>query len=255
MVRNPDISRRKPMIETIHLKKTYGKVTALKDVSFMADDGRITGLLGPNGAGKSTTLRSIYGLIQLDEGSANVDGFNTAEKPMEARQRLGVLPDKRGLYPRLTAWENIQYFGRLHGLNGNYLEKKIEELVKLLDMKEFAHRKTKGFSTGQQLKVNLARSLVHNPPNILLDEPTNGLDVMSTRILRDFIRRLSEEGKCVILSTHIMQEVTALCDDIIIIANGQVMAEGNPDTLLKQSGKSNLEDAFIRIIGSGEGLM
>ncbi|MBN1551400.1 ATP-binding cassette domain-containing protein [bacterium] len=243
------------MIETLHLQKKFGDVIALKDVTFNAENGSITGLLGPNGAGKSTTLRSIYGLIQLNSGIAKVDGFNTAEKPLEARQRLGVLPDKRGLYPRLTAWENIQYFGRLHGINGNDLEEKIENLVNLLDMKDFVHRKTKGFSTGQQLKVNLARALVHDPPNILLDEPTNGLDVMSTRTLRDFIRRLSEEGKCVILSTHIMQEVSALCDHIVIISQGQVMADGKPETLLAQSGKSNLEDAFIQIIGSGEGLM
>lgn len=243
------------MIETVHLHKKFGPVTALHDVSFTAENGIITGLLGPNGAGKSTTLRAIYGLIELNSGKAEVDGFNTAENPVEARSRLGALPDKRGLYPRLTAWENIEYFGRLHGLNGKKLDKSIENLVELLDMKEFAHRRTKGFSTGQQLKVNIARSLIHNPPNVLLDEPTNGLDVMSTRTLRTLIRRLCDEGKCILLSTHIMQEVSALCEKIVIISHGEVKASGPPMDLLKESGEQNLEDAFIQFIGSGEGLM
>ncbi|MFC1849871.1 ATP-binding cassette domain-containing protein [candidate division CSSED10-310 bacterium] len=243
------------MIETVQLHKKYDAVTALHDVSFTAENGCITGLLGPNGAGKSTTLRAIYGLIKLDHGKAAVDGFNTAENPVEARSRLGALPDKRGLYPRLTARENIQYFGRLHGMNGSDLDKKIERLIDLLDMKEFAHRRTLGFSTGQQLKVNIARALIHDPPNVLLDEPTNGLDVMSTRALRTLILRLCDEGKCVLLSTHIMQEVSALCQNIVIIANGKVNAAGPPDVLLAETGEENLEDAFIQIIGSGEGLM
>jgi len=243
------------MIETVHLHKKYGSVTALHDVSFTADHGHITGLLGPNGAGKSTTLRSLYGLIQLDGGQALVDGYDAAKHPVEARQKLGALPDKRGLYPRLTALENIRYFGQLHGMNGTNLDGKIEKLVNLLDMKDFVHRKTRGFSTGQQLKVNIARALIHDPPNILLDEPTNGLDVMTTRTLRMLIQRLAGEGKCILLSTHIMQEVSALCDHIVIISDGQVKAEGKPGILLKQSGQKDLEDAFIQIIGSGEGLM
>ena len=243
------------MIETIHLQKKFGSVTALKDVTFKAENGCITGLLGPNGAGKSTTLRALYGLIQLDGGQAKVDGYDAAVKPVDARKKLGALPDKRGLYPRLTAWENIAYFGRLHGMNGGGLSEKIDNLVSLLDMQDFIHRRTQGFSTGQQLKVNIARALIHDPPNILLDEPTNGLDVMSTRTLRALIKRLCDNGKCILLSTHIMQEVSALCEYIVIIAGGEVKAAGRSDTLLKQTGESDLEDAFINIIGSGEGLM
>lgn len=243
------------MIEVQGLSKSFGKVQAVKDVSFSARDGQITGLLGPNGAGKSTTLRMLYTLLKPDNGSAQIDGFDVRQNPIEVQKRIGVLADARGLYPRLTSRENIRYYGRLHGLEGEPLEKQINLLVTLLDMQSIADRKTEGFSTGEKLKVAIARTLVHNPQNVLLDEPTNGLDVMSTRAMRQFILRLREEGKCVLFTSHIMQEVAALCDQIVIISQGSVSANGTPADLRKQTGKENLEDAFVAAIGSEEGLM
>lgn len=242
------------MIEVKELHKSFGKVTALKDVSFHAADSCITGLLGPNGAGKTTTLRIIYTILHPDRGSASVDGFDTVKEPLKVRERIGALPDSHGLYPRLTARENIRYFGRLHGLRGEALEKSIDNLIRLLDMQDIAERRTEGFSSGQRVKVAIARALVHDPKNVLLDEPTVGLDVMSTRAMRTFIGRLREEGKCVLFSSHIMQEVSALCDHIIIVSNGEVVASGTPDTLRAQTGQENLEDAFVAAIGSEEGL-
>lgn len=243
------------MIEVQGLSKSFGKVQAVKGVSFAARDGQITGLLGPNGAGKSTTLRMLYTLLKPDNGSAQIDGFDVRQNPIEVQKRIGVLADARGLYPRLTSRENIRYYGRLHGMEGEALEKQITSLVTLLDMQSIADRKTEGFSTGEKLKVAIARTLVHNPQNVLLDEPTNGLDVMSTRAMRQFILRLREEGKCVLFTSHIMQEVAALCDQIVIISQGSVSANGSPADLRKQTGKENLEDAFVAAIGSEEGLM
>ncbi len=243
------------MIQVQGLSKTFGKVKAVQDVSFSAPDGQITGLLGPNGAGKSTTLRMLYTLLKPESGSAQIDGFDVRQSPLEVQSRIGVLADARGLYSRLTSRENIRYFGRLHGLSGEALEKQINSLMVLLDMQSIADRKTEGFSTGEKLKVAIARTLVHNPQNVLLDEPTNGLDVMSTRAMRQFILRLREEGKCVLFTSHIMQEVAALCDQIVIISQGTVSANGSPNDLRKQTGKENLEDAFVAVIGSEEGLV
>jgi sodium transport system ATP-binding protein len=176
------------------------------------------------------------------------------ETPLEVQSHIGVLSDAQGLYPRLTTRENIRYFGLLHGLNGETLERQIDQLIDMLDMQSIADRKTEGFSTGERLKVAIARALVHDPRNVLLDEPTNGLDVKSTRAMRQFIRRLREAGKCILLTSHIMQEVAALCDHIVIISGGTVAAQGSPAELLRQTGKDNLEDAFIEAIGSEEGL-
>ncbi|MEK7786272.1 MAG: ATP-binding cassette domain-containing protein [Chloroflexota bacterium] len=243
------------MIEVSHLHKSFGKVVAVQDVSFTAPDGQITGLLGPNGAGKTTTLRVLYTVLKPDRGTAAVDGYDAVTAAPEVQRRIGALADNRGLYLRLTARENIRYFGRLQGLNGETLEKNIEDLIKLLDMQEFADRRTDGFSQGQRLKVAIARALVHGPRNVLLDEPTNGLDVMSTRAMRAFIRRLRDEGNCVLFSSHIMQEVAALCDNIVVIARGQVVANGAPDELRRATGQANLEDAFVAAIGTDEGLM
>lgn len=242
------------MIEAMQLHKQFGSVVAVEQVSFRAADGQITGLLGPNGAGKTTTLRILYTLMKPDQGTARVDGFDVVREQRAVQQRIGVLPDRQGLYPRLTARENIRYYGRLHGLKGEGLERNLEALVQLLDMQEFADRRTEGFSQGQRLKVAIARALVHQPNNVLLDEPTNGLDVMSTRAMRTLIRRLRDEGKCVLFSSHIMQEVSALCDNIVVIAHGEVVAEGTPDSLRHRTGQSNLEDAFVAAIGSKEGL-
>lgn len=242
------------MIQVQGLSKSFGKVKAVQNVSFSAPDGQITGLLGPNGAGKSTTLRMLYTLLKPNSGSAQIDGFDVGQSPLEVQRRIGVLADARGLYPRLTTRENIRYYGRLHGLSGEALETQIQSLMKILDMQSIADRQTEGFSTGEKLKVAIARALVHNPRNVLLDEPTNGLDVMSTRAMRQFILHLREEGKCVLFTSHIMQEVAALCDQIVIISHGEVSATGSPDDLRRQTGQENLEDAFVAAIGSEEGL-
>jgi sodium transport system ATP-binding protein len=242
------------MIQVQGLSKSFGEVRAVQDVSFFAPDGQITGLLGPNGAGKSTTLRMLYTLLTPDSGSAQVDGFDIRRSALEVQRRIGVLADARGLYPRLTSRENIRYYGRLQGLQGEALEKQIQTLMRLLDMETIIDRRTEGFSTGEKLKVAIARALVHAPKNVLLDEPTNGLDVMSTRAMRQFIVRLRDDGRCVLFTSHIMQEVAALCDQIVIISRGEVSATGSPDDLRKQTGQENLEDAFVAAIGSEEGL-
>lgn len=242
------------MIKVTELSKSFGEVRAVQSVSFAAPNGQITGLLGPNGAGKSTTMRMIAGILQPDSGTACVDEFDVRQDRVAAQKQLGVLPDKRGIYQRLTTRENIAYYGRLHGLTGKTLAERIDYLIDLLDMTDIAQRQTEGFSTGQKVKVAIARSLVHNPPNIMLDEPTQGLDVMSTRAMREVIRQLRQAGHTVLFSSHIMQEVASLCDNIVIIAQGRVVAQGSPDALRQQTGKSDLEDAFVSIIGSGEGL-
>ena len=242
------------MIEVKNLHKAFGPVLAVADVSFVAADGAITGLLGPNGAGKTTTLRMLYTLLRPDQGTACVDGHEVRQATLEVQRCIGALPDARGLYPRLTARENIRYYGRLHGLKGQALEQSIDRLIRLLDMADLANRRAEGFSTGERLKVAIARALVHGPQNVLFDEPTNGLDVMSTRAMRDFIRRLRDDGKCVLFSSHIMQEVAALCDHIVIIHHGKVVADGSPDALRQSTGLENLEDAFVQVIGSEEGL-
>ena len=246
------------MIEIRDLRKSFkaktGTVTAVDGVSFSARDGEITGLLGPNGAGKTTTLRMLYTLMTPDTGQVLVDGVDVARDAQAVRRNLGVLPDARGVYKRLTARENIAYFGRLHGMDEATIARRAEELVGALDMADFAARRTEGFSQGQRTKTAIARALVHQPRNVILDEPTNGLDVMTTRAMRGFLRRLREEGRCVLFSSHIMQEVAALCDRIVVIAKGRVVAQGSADELRAQTGEANLEDAFVKVIGSDEGL-
>jgi sodium transport system ATP-binding protein len=242
------------MIELTDVAKSFGAVHALRGVSFRAENGKITGVLGPNGAGKTTALRILYTVLQQDSGRASVDGFDTLEAPREVQKRIGVLPDAHGLYPRLTSRENVRYFGKLHGLSGESLEREIDALVRLLDMEDIADRRTEGFSTGQRVKVAIARALVQRPRNVLLDEPTSGLDVPSTRAMREFIRRLRDEGVAVVFSSHIMQEVSALCDHIVVLSRGAVTASGSPDELRRLTGKDSLEDAFVSAIGSEEGL-
>ena len=249
------------MIVAEHLRKTFpgkGKqaapVVAVDDVSFTAHDGQITGLLGPNGAGKTTTMRMLYTLMRPETGRVLVDGIDVAADANAVRRSLGVLPDARGVYKRLTARENIAYFGELHGLSADAIGQRTRQLAQALQMEDFLDRQTEGFSQGQRTKTAIARALVHDPRNVILDEPTNGLDVMTTRGLREFLRRLRGEGRCVIFSSHIMQEVAALCDRIVIIAHGRVMAEGTPEELRAKAGLDNLEDAFVRLIGTEEGL-
>jgi sodium transport system ATP-binding protein len=243
------------MIEARALHKEFGAVKAVDDVTFRAEDGVVTGLLGPNGAGKTTTLRMLTTLIIPDSGSALIDGIDVTQDPMEARRRLGVLPDARGLYPRLTAREHARYAGQLHGISKVLLEKRIDELIQQLDLQSIADRRTEGFSNGERVKVALARALVHSPRNVLLDEPTNGLDVLATRAVRDLIRKLKAEGKCVVFSSHVMQEVSALCDRIVVVAHGRVVADGTPEELKARAGTPSLEEAFISIIGSDKGLV
>ena len=242
------------MIELRDLHKAFGAVRAVDGVSFRARDGEITGLLGPNGAGKTTTLRMLYTLMTPDSGQVLVDGIDAATDPLGVRRQLGVLPDARGLYKRLTARENIDYFARLQGLPEEELRSRREALIAALDMGEIADRRTEGFSQGQRVKTAIARALVHDPRNVILDEPSNGLDVMATRALRQFMLRLKAEGRCVLFSSHIMQEVAALCDRIVVIARGRVVADESPAALRAQTGADNLEEAFVRIIGSDEGL-
>jgi len=242
--------------EDLHksFKTRTGLVKAVDGVSFSAGDGRITGLLGPNGAGKTTTLRMLYTLMAPDSGRVTVDGIDVAKDPIAVRGRLGVLPDARGVYKRLTARENIAYFGQLHGMSASHIAERTRVLSKALDMDDILDRQTEGFSQGQRTKTAIARALVHDPRNVILDEPTNGLDVMTTRALRGFLRQLREEGRCVIFSSHIMQEVAALCDSIAIIAKGTVVAAGSAEELRAQTGEDNLEDAFVKAIGTDEGL-
>ncbi|HTC51028.1 MAG TPA: ATP-binding cassette domain-containing protein [Steroidobacteraceae bacterium] len=238
------------MIEARHLHKRFGAITAVQDVSLTAGDGRITGLLGPNGAGKSTTLRMLYTVLQPDSGDAFIDGISTAERSLDARRRMGVLPHGAGVYPHLTARENIQYFGALHGLDRSDCEQRAAQMIELLEMADFADRQAKGFSQGQRLKTALARALVHGPQNILLDEPTNGLDVMAVRNLRALLLKLKATGRCILFSSHVMQEVSAVCDEVVVIAAGKVVACGTPEELRARAGTADLEEAFVRFLES-----
>ena len=247
------------MIEINKVAKSFalkkGTIEAVKSVSLTARDGQITGLLGPNGAGKTTTMRLLYGLLKPSRGSVAIDGIDIQEDKIGVRRRLGVLPDTRGLYPRLTARENVAYFAELNGLRPSDYEPELERLIDSLDMADFIDRRCEGFSQGQRTKTAIARSVIHRPQNIVLDEPTNGLDVMTTRGLRRFLLNCKAEGRCVVLSTHIMQEVAALCDHVVVIAKGEVMAQGSPESLKEQAQRDSLEDAFVHLIGSEEGLM
>jgi sodium transport system ATP-binding protein len=233
-------------VENIH--KSFGKVKAVRGVSFAAPDGKITGLLGPNGAGKSTTLRVLYTVLQPDRGSATIDGIDVVRDSLAARQSIGALPHGAGLYPHLTARENIAYYAKLCGLANSERDDRVQHLVRLLEIDDFADRRTKGFSQGQRTKVSIARALVHNPQNVILDEPSNGLDVMATRSLRDLILKLKEAGHCVLFSSHVMQEVAALCDDIVIIANDKVAIDDSAEGIRERTGCDDLEDAFVKAI-------
>ena len=244
------------MIEVLQLAKAFKQgsgrkartVKAVDGVDFTAADGRITGLLGPNGAGKTTTLRIAAALIEPDGGSVRVDGIDVARQPAQALARMGVLSDARGLYPRLTARENIAYFGRLHGMNMDAANARARALAEVLDMTPLLDRRTEGFSQGERMKTALARALVHDPANIVLDEPTNGLDVLATRALRETLRRLRDEhGKCIVFSTHIMQEVERLCDHVVVVAHGRTVAAGTVAELSAAAGETDFEETFVKL--------
>ncbi len=242
------------MIEASHLSKRFGAIDAVRDVSFSARDGEITGILGANGAGKSTCLRMLYGVLTPDSGRASVDGIDIRGETSKARAHLGVLPHAAGLYGNLTARENIEYFGALQGVDRVKLQERIAELARLLGMEAFIERRAKGFSQGQRIKVALARALVHDPGNIVLDEPTNGLDVMAIRSLRDMLLALKREGRCVLFSSHVMQEVAALCDRVVIIGHGRVLADETVQAIRERSGEGSLEEAFLQVLGDTEGV-
>lgn len=239
------------MIQVEKISKSFGDVKAVKEVSLLAEDGKITALLGANGAGKTTSMRMIYALIKPETGVVTVDGINSTERPVAARAQMGVLPDARGLYKRLTARENMAYFGRLQGMSEADIKKRSDELIQRLGMEKFADRQTDGFSQGQRVKVAIARAIIHDPQNILLDEPTNGLDVMSTRAIRAFLKEEKARGKCILFSSHVMQEVSAVCDEITVIDAGLVRATGTEEELLTMTGEDNLENAFVNLVTQG----
>lgn len=243
------------MIKVSNLHKSFGDIHAVQGISFEARDGEVTGLLGPNGAGKTTTLRMLYSLLPPDEGEISIDGMDPGRDAIAIKNTIGVVPDHRGLYSRMTARENIQYYGDLHGMSSADINREVDKFIELLDMSEFIDRRTGDFSQGQRVKVAIARAMVHRPQTVLMDEPSNGLDVMSNRELRSYIRDLRTEGHSVVLSTHIMQEVAALCDRIVIIAEGRIAADGTAAELLSSSGCESLEDAFVKLIGTEEGLL
>ena len=233
------------MIEVRGLAKSFGDLRVVEDASFVAQDGEITGLIGPNGAGKTTMFRLIATVLHPDRGATLVDGIDAQQHTLAARRRIGVLPDVRGLYTRLTAREHLRYFGELHGIPKRELAARIDTLVDTLRMEDFIDRRARGFSRGQQMKVALGRALVHEPHNVMLDEPTNGLDVATSRAVRDLLRRLRDEGRCILLTSHIMQEVGALADRIVILANGHIVLQGTPAELRRATGLHDLEELFM----------
>jgi sodium transport system ATP-binding protein len=242
------------MIEATNLSKRFGDIQAVRDISFVARDGAITGILGANGAGKSTTLRMLYGVLTPDSGKACIDGIDIRGETSKARAHLGVLPHAAGLYGNLTARENIHYFGSLQGIGADVLRSRTAELARVLGMESFLERRAKGFSQGQRIKVALARALIHDPGNIVLDEPTNGLDVMAIRNLREMLLSLKAQGRCVLFSSHVMQEVAALCDRVVIIGHGAVLADATVDSIRERSGAASLEEAFLQVLGDTAGV-
>lgn len=242
------------MIEATALCKRFGAIDAVSDVSFTARDGQITGLLGANGAGKSTCLRLLYGVLTPDSGKASIDGIDIRGETSAARAHLGVLPHAAGLYGNLTARENIAYFGSLQGIGSERLRLRTAELAHTLGLESYMERRAKGFSQGQRIKVALARALVHDPRNLVLDEPTNGLDVMAIRNLRDMLLGLKAQGRCILFSSHVMQEVAALCDRVVIIGHGRVLADDTPESIRRGSGAASLEEAFLQVLGGTEGV-
>ena len=242
------------MIEVHDVRKKFGAVQALGGVTFTARDGQITALLGPNGAGKTTLLRTLVGLLKRDHGTIAIDGIDPEKDPMAVRRSIGFLTDQFGLYERLTTREYLTYFGELNGMDKASIHRRTDEVSELLGMEDILARRSKGFSQGQRIKVALARTLLHRPRHLLLDEPSRGLDVMSTRALRTALNSLRADGCCVIMATHVMQEVTALCEDVIVIAGGHTVAQGSPDELCRRTGIASLEDAFVNLVGTEEGI-
>jgi sodium transport system ATP-binding protein len=238
------------MIEALALAKHFKQIEAVKNVSFRAQAGEVFGLLGPNGAGKTTTLRMLATVIAPSSGTATVSGYDIRTQKNAVRSHLGILVESAGLYSHSTAREHLRYVGNLHGLDGSDLERHIDDLIDLLDMRDFADRRAQNFSRGMIRKVVLGMALVHDPPNVILDEPTQGLDVVSTRTVREIIRRFRAEGRCVVMSTHLMDEVGRLCDRVAIVHRGEILAQGTPEELVEKAHADNLETAFVDIVGA-----
>jgi len=236
------------MISVQAIHKHFDNVVAVDEVSFEAKDGAVTAVLGPNGAGKTTTLRMVTALVPPDRGQVLVDGQNVADDVIVVRRRIGALPHAHGLYPRLTSREHVRYFARLHGLSDAVADARANTLFGILEMGDIADRRTEGFSQGQKLKVALARALVHEPQNLVLDEPTAGLDVTGIRAMRVFLQSQKAAGRCVVFSTHVMQEVVAIADHVVIVAAGRVKAAGTIEALRAQAGHDDLEEVFSRLI-------
>ena len=242
------------MIRVQEIRKRYGKTAAIGGVSFEIPDGMVTGLLGPNGAGKTTTIRAMTGLVTPESGRIEIDGIDVAARPIEARARLGVVPETIGVYDHLTVREHVEYSAELQGMAPAAIASSTTEVLAHLDLAALAGRRAAGLSMGERRRLALARAMVHRPANLLFDEPTNGLDVLGARTVRSDIRRLAELGRAVLVSSHVMPEVAALCDRVIVMVRGVIVASGRPAEMLQQTGSATLEDAFVRIIGSEEGL-
>ena len=248
------------MIEVHQLAKAFdakvdgkrARVVAVDDVSFVAADGRITAMLGPNGAGKTTTLRIIGTLVKADRGQARVGGIDVQADTRAVRAHLGVLSDARGLYTRLTARENVEYYAQLRNVPARLGNERLAKMAELLDMGSLLERRIEGFSTGERLKVALARAMIHDPHHLVLDEPTNGLDVVSTRALRRLLLHLRDSGKCIVISSHIMQEVEQLADEIVIVARGRTVSHGSAQQIRAEAGTESLEDAFVKLAYESE---
>jgi len=241
------------MIEARELCKTFkdkkrGEVKAVDSVSFFCKAGEVFGLLGPNGAGKTTTLRMLSTALKPTSGTATISGIDVAENPAKVRSQIGFLSGNTGLYGRLTAREMVSYFGKLYGMSRQDIEDRSKKLFDMLEMNDFADARNDKLSTGMKQKVSIARSVVHDPPVMVFDEPTTGLDVMSSRTIVEFIHQCRNDGKCVIFSTHIMSEAMRLCNRVGIIHQGRLYAEGTPQELLEKTSTGSLEDAFIKIV-------
>lgn len=236
------------MIQVANVSKTFGKTKVIKDISFIARPGKITGFLGANGSGKTTTMRLISTILKPDCGTILVDGADVVRDPNAARRNMGVLfGGDVSLYKRLTAWENIMYFAKLQGMSEDEAAERIKALSNLLDMERYLFRRVEGFSRGMRQKVAFAKAIVHDPTTILLDEPSTGLDIYSIRDVQDFILMCKEQGKTVLVSTHNMHEIERLCDDLVIIADGQIIRCNTKNNILRELGTNDVMEMFFRI--------
>jgi sodium transport system ATP-binding protein len=238
------------MIEVQELEKSFDSRLVVKKLSFQAPDGAITGLLGSNGAGKTTTLRMICGVLKPDSGTLLID--NLAHNSLSRQRRVGVLLDHIGVYARLTVRENLIYFGRLQGMLPTVLNERVNEVISILGLQSIADRRTLGFSQGERMKTALGRAILHSPQNLLLDEPTNGLDIPTVRSLRELLRRLRHAGTCIVFSSHVLDEVRALCDSVVIISNGSLIAQGSQTEICSETNTDSMEEAFVKLTSSQE---